>query len=46
MTWQGAIPAACISILRPYARFNAVAPPQLWLFLIDPADIRLRTEAT
>ena len=33
-------------LLRPYARFNVVASPQLWLFLINPADIRLRTEAT
>jgi len=42
---RGAIPAACDSILRPYARFNVVASPQLWLFLINPADSR-RIEAT
>jgi hypothetical protein len=41
-----AIPAARNSILRPYAYLNVVAPPQLWLFLIDPADTRLRIEAT
>ncbi len=46
LTWESAIPAACNSILRPYARFNVVASPQLWPFLINPADSRLRTEAT
>jgi hypothetical protein len=40
------MPLACIPILRPYLPFEGVASPQLWLFLIDPADIRLRIEAT
>lgn len=41
LTCGAAVPAASLSIRRPYARIVVVASPQLWPFLIDPADIRL-----